>query len=218
MRWGFAQAGSTRRAAGGMMRTARRLFLALNVVAAAWLGGLIWFAEGIPRDRDRPPPAQATDAVVVLTGGPARLKAGLAELEAGRARKLFVSGVNPRVELAELLRTAGQPASTVECCIVLGYAADNTLGNAAETRQWMEREGYRSLRLVTASYHMRRSLAEFRRAMPAVEIIAHPVFPDAFMRDSWWSFPGTLGLVVSEYHKYMAVLVRERLGAAGVGP
>lgn len=210
----FASRGSARRAASGMLRTAWRLISIASLAGAAWLGGLVWFAEGIPRDRGAPAPTQATDAVVVLTGGPARLKAGLAELEAGRARKLFVSGVNPRVELSELLRTAGQPANAVECCIVLGYAADNTLGNAAETRQWMEREGYRSLRLVTASYHMRRSLAEFRRAMPAIEIIAHPVFPETFMRDAWWSFPGTLALVVSEYHKYLAVLVRERITGA----
>jgi len=210
---GFVPHGSARHAAGGMLRAARHLLFALSLIGAAWLGGLIWFAEGIPRDRDAPPPPQATDAVVVLTGGPARLRAGLAELEAGRARKLFVSGVNPRVELSELLRTAGQPAAAAECCIVLGYAADNTAGNAAETRQWMEREGYRSLRLVTASYHMRRSLAEFRRAMPMTEIVAHPVFPETFMRNSWWSYPGTLALVLSEYHKYLAVLLRERLSA-----
>lgn len=214
MRRAFIPRGSSRRAAAGIVRAARRLLLAISLVGAAWLGGLVWFAEGIPRDRDAPPSPQTTDAVVVLTGGPARLKAGLAELEAGRARKLFVSGVNPRVELSELLRTAGQPVSAAECCIVPGYAADNTAGNATETRQWMEREGYRSLRLVTASYHIRRSLVEFRRAMPAIEIVAHPVFPETFMRDSWWSFPGTLALVVSEYHKYLAVLVRERFAAA----
>lgn len=196
------------------MRTVRRLLVTLGLIGGAWLAGLIWFAESIPRDREAPPSTQSTDAIVVLTGGPARLKAGLVELEAGRARKLFVSGVNPRVELSELLRAAGQPASAVECCIVLGYAADNTLGNAAETRQWMEREGYRSLRLVTANYHMRRSLLEFRRAMPHVDIVAHPVFPDTFMRDSWWSWPGTLALIVSEYHKYLAVLALERITSA----
>jgi uncharacterized SAM-binding protein YcdF (DUF218 family) len=206
--------GSVRHTAGAMLRTVRRLLVTLGLIGGAWVGGLIWFAESIPRDREAPSSAQATDAIVVLTGGAARLKAGLVELEAGRARKLFVSGVNPRVELSELLRTAGQPASAVECCIVLGYAADNTLGNAAETRQWMEREGYRSLRLVTANYHMRRSLLEFRRAMPHVDIVAHPVFPDTFMRDSWWSWPGTLALIVSEYHKYLAVLVLERITSA----
>jgi uncharacterized SAM-binding protein YcdF (DUF218 family) len=98
---------------------------------------------------------------------------------------------------------------------VLGYSADNTIGNATETRQWMEREGYRSLRLITASYHMRRSLLEFRRAMPDVEIVVHPVFPDTFMRDTWWAWPGTLSLIVIEYHKYVAVRVRELIFSAG---
>jgi uncharacterized SAM-binding protein YcdF (DUF218 family) len=201
-----------------MLRTAKRLLVIIGLAGLFWLAGLVWFAESIPRDQGTPPSTQSTDAVVVLTGGPARLRAGLAELEAGRARKLFVSGVNPRVELSELLRTAGQAGNTAnlaECCIVLGYSADNTVGNAAETRQWMEREGYRSLRMVTASYHMRRSLLEFRRAMPSIEIVAHPVFPDTFMRDTWWAWPGTLSLIVSEYHKYAAVQVRELIIAAG---
>lgn len=214
MRGGFAR-GEQGPEIRGLRRAANRLLALLSIVGAAWLGGLIWFAESIPRDRDSAIPTRATDAVVVLTGGQARLKAGLAELEAGRARKLFVSGVNPRVELTELLRTTGQTSSAGECCIVLGYAADNTLGNAAETRQWMEREGYGSLRLVTANYHMRRSLLEFRRAMPAIDIVPHPVFPDAFMRDSWWTWRGTLNLVVSEYHKYLAVLLRDRIAGNG---
>ncbi len=215
MRRAFTRRESARLTLGSLWPAARRLLALISVVGAAWLGGLVWFAESIPRDRETPASPQTTDAIVVLTGGPARLKAGVAELEAGRARKLFVSGVNPRVELGELLRTTGQTGSAVECCIVLGYAADNTVGNAAETRQWMEREGYRSLRLVTANYHMRRSLLEFRRAMAAIEIIPHPVFPEAFMRDSWWAWRGTLSLVVSEYHKYLAVLLRDRLTAGG---
>lgn len=204
---------SFRHTTGAMLGTARRLVFTLLLVALAWLAGLIGFAESIPRDPGTPPSSRNTDAIVVLTGGPARLKAGLAELEAGRARKLFVSGVNPRVELNELLRAAGSAATIPESAIALGYSADSTVGNAAETRQWMEREGYRSLRLVTASYHMRRSLLEFRRTMPDIEIVPHPVFPETFMRDAWWAWPGTLSLIVSEYHKYVAVRVREAIAS-----
>ena len=46
-------------------------------------------------------PGTPTDAVVVLTGGPLRVQAGLAVLEAGQARKLLVSGVHPSVEITE---------------------------------------------------------------------------------------------------------------------
>lgn len=192
-----------------MARSARRLIVALLLLGGVWLAGLIWFAESIPRNG--PAPDTRTDAVVVLTGGPLRLRTGLTLLDEGKARKLFVSGVNPRVEMNELLRTAGQSASQADCCIVLGYAADNTAGNAAETKAWMEREGFRSLRLVTASYHMRRSLHEFRRAMPAVTIVAHPVHPEGFMARDWWAWPGTLALIVSEYHKFIAAWLRDAI-------
>ena len=79
----------------------------------------------------------------------------------------------------------------------------------------MAREGLTSLRLVTASYHMPRSLIEFHSAMPGTPIVPHPVATDGFRREAWWAWPGTLRLVVSEYNKTLAALARTRLGTAG---
>src|SRR5260370_9949066 len=90
-----------------------------------------------------------TDAIVVLTGGRLRLETGLQLFAAGRAKKLFVSGVNQRVDRGELLRTLGPIGQRAVCCIALGHEADNTLGNARETAAWIQEAGYRSLRLVT---------------------------------------------------------------------
>ncbi len=199
-----ARSRSLRSALRALGRETAYVLVLIGLLFVLWLGGLIWFAESIPRvpvDDTR-----RSDAVAVLTGGPLRLKEGLTILAEGRADKLFVSGVYRTVDVTELLRIARQTPSSLECCIVLGYSADSTAGNAAETRDWMLREGYRSLRLVTASYHMRRSLLEFRRALPEATIIAHPVFPDTFRREAWWMWPGTLALVVSEYNKYLAAL------------
>ncbi|MBV5326003.1 MAG: YdcF family protein, partial [Rhodospirillaceae bacterium] len=159
--------------------------------------------EAVVEDQDT-----VTDAIVVLTGGSERLSRGLALLEAGKARKLFVSGVHKGVDLPELLRQIRPQRPEIPCCIVLGHAADDTTGNAAETAAWMEAEHFSSLRLVTASYHMRRSTLEFRRAMPKVIIIAHPVFPDAFKREQWWRWPGTAHLLATEYTKYLAAQAR----------
>lgn len=197
-------------------RMARWPLAALGLLAIAWVAGLIWFAADIP------PPAPAvvapddarTDAIVVLTGGSSRLRVGLTLLAAGAAGKLFVSGVYRGVDVAELLRTARQAPEAVDCCIALGYAADSTAGNAAETRGWMQKEGLRSFRLVTANYHMRRSLLEFRRAMPAMTIVAHPVAPDNFVREDWWRRRATLTLVVVEYSKYLAALARPTIETA----
>jgi ABC-type lipoprotein export system ATPase subunit len=46
--------------------------------------------------------------------------------------------------------------------------------NAREAAAFAARENFTSLRLVTANYHMRRALLEFRRAMPDIEIVAQP--------------------------------------------
>jgi len=189
----------------------RRLLLVplvgLLLAAALWSGGLVWFAGAIPRtvaDADTP-----TDAVVVLTGGRQRLESGLQLIADGKAQKLLISGVNPSVDLHELLRVSSpHMPEWVACCIVLGYEADNTVGNAHETAAWMRREGYGSLRLVTAAYHMPRSLLELRRALPGVTIIPHPVFPEKVMQARWWAWPGTLSLIVGEYHKYLGALFR----------
>ena len=145
---------------------------------------------------------------IMVTGGSGRLQAGLDLLAAGRAEKLFVSGVYRGVEVAELLRLSARAPDRLRCCVVLGYSADNTAGNARETAEWIAREGYSSLRLVTASYHMPRSLLEFRRAMPGVTIITHPVFPGHVKQGDWWRWPGTAWLVIGEYNKYLAARLR----------
>lgn len=173
-------------------------------IIAGWAAALVWFAENIPRQVENP--SSPTDAVVVLTGGSDRLRAGFKLLAQKQAKKLFVSGVYRGVDVAELLRMSRQAPKELECCVALGYTADDTAGNAYETAQWMAKENFRSLRLVTANYHMRRSLLEFRRAMPAITVIPHPVFPKNFKGEDWWRWSGTTRLILREHFKYLVAL------------
>jgi uncharacterized SAM-binding protein YcdF (DUF218 family) len=193
-------------------RPLRRLGLAAAVLFMAYAGGLVWFAESIADVVEDT--ATTTDAIVVLTGGSQRVQSGLQLLTAGKAKKLFVSGVYHGTDVAALLHAQRQSPDAVQCCIVLGHSADNTYGNALETAAWMRQEGYRSLRLVTASYHMRRALLEFERAMPEARIIPHPVFPDAVRQERWWAWPGTLDLIIGEYDKYLWAVVRPWLSSS----
>jgi uncharacterized SAM-binding protein YcdF (DUF218 family) len=132
-------------------------------------------------------------------------------LEAGKAGKLFVSGVNPAVDRETLLRAFGPAARREACCIVLGHAADNTVGNALETALWMQQEGYRSLRLVTSWYHMHRSLLEFGRAMPLVRVVAHPVFAHDSDPEGWRGRLASGQRVFAEYNKFLAAWLRYRI-------
>jgi uncharacterized SAM-binding protein YcdF (DUF218 family) len=193
------------------MRHFLRLAALLALLFAAWLYGLVVFVARLPDHVEDP--ERHTDAIVVPTGGSERLAEGVRLLIRGLAGKLFVSGVNAQTRVADLIK--GLPPdiekpslALADCCIVLGHAADSTLGNAAETAAWMRAEGFHSLRLVTADYHMPRSLLEFHHAMPDVEITIHPVFPDQLRRNVWWRSPGTAGLLIYEYNKYLGACLR----------
>jgi len=191
-------------------RAARVLVLAGLALFLAWTAGLVSFAANL----ERAAPAAdeiRTDAIVVLTGGSERLAVGFDLLREGRARKLFISGVYRGVDVRELLHMFRQESPDLECCIELGYDADDTEGNAAETARWMQAERFESLRLVTANYHMPRSLVEFRRAMPDVEVVPHPVAPQNVRLDRWYLWPGTAELIVSEYNKFLLAGLRARL-------
>ena len=183
-------------------RYGRLVLFCLAVVAVAWGVGFYRFAHMIP---DRAPPASIrTDAIVVLTGGAGRVHEGLSLLEKGASNKLFVSGVYRGVDVEALLKVAQRAPGHLECCIMLGYTADSTRGNAEETAAWVRKNGVKSIRLVTASYHMPRSLLEFRRSLPRdVTILPHPVFPEQFRQHDWWLWWGSGWLAISEYHKYL---------------
>ena len=198
-------------------RFARKSLTVMLAGLGAWVAGFFWFIEQIPRRIEAPD--SVTDAIVVLTGGAGRLGAGLELLALGRGAKLFVSGVYRGVDVAEILRAARQSPEELECCVELGHDAVDTRSNANETGQWMVTEGFTSLRLVTASYHMPRSLVEFRRAIPAARLIAHPVFPSNVRIDEWWRWPGTTALLIGEYSKYLiAVAVAAWTDSSGATP
>lgn len=202
------------RGAGGRYRRAvrwRRALFVVALLAVAWSVGLLWFAAALPSAVADP--TRRTDAIVVLTGGSDRVHRGIELLADKRADKLFISGVYRGVDVQELLRVSRSSPANLACCIVLGYEADSTRGNATETAEWMRAEGLTSLRLVTAAYHMPRSLLEFRRVMPEIEIVPHPVFPANFKRNDWWRWPGSAALIASEYSKYLIALLRGGLAA-----
>lgn len=191
---------------------AARLALAWMIVLALWAAGFAWFGASLP-DHVADTTTH-TDAIVVLTGGTERVSTGIDLLAAGLGKRLLVSGVHRDVGVAELLRQSPDAPASLACCIDLGYAAGDTVGNAEEAAEWMRAQGFRSLRLVTANYHLPRSLLEFHSAMPDVEIVEHPVFPASMPGTGWWRRPASVSLVALEYCKYLVALLRHVIAPA----
>jgi len=183
------------------------VLVAMLFLTGIWTIGLVRFANDIPeRIAD---PKSKTDAIIVLTGGSGRLDAGLELLARNHAGKLFVSGVYQGLDVRNLLQLARRQPKDLEARIGIGNAV-NTKGNATESAEWVKQQDIKSLRLVTAAYHMPRSLLEFRHAMPDLTVVPNPVFPKHVKQDQWWAWPGTANLIISEYNKFLMAWVRHR--------
>ncbi len=188
----------------------KRLVILALLLAALWTGGLVRFVAVLPTGPEAP--GRKTDAVVVLTGGADRIGEGVRLLGEGRAPVLFVSGVGAGVTAERLLELAEYSGDrALACCIELGRTARDTVGNAAEVAIWAAERGARSLRIVTAAYHLPRALHLLRRAAPGVEMLAHPVVPETLKLDGWWQWPGTREVLVRAYHKYLLAVTLDRL-------
>jgi uncharacterized SAM-binding protein YcdF (DUF218 family) len=183
-------------------------FLSLYGCTGAVLG---FFAFLLFIERTEPPQLRKADAIVALTGGADRISDALERLKSGSGQRLLISGVAHDMTRERLAQQAPALRSWLKCCIDLGHAAQNTVGNAKETRHWMQRNGYRSLVVVTSSYHMPRAMVELRRKMPGIELIAAPVVTEKLRAMDFWQHPGLLRTIGTEYMKFVVAYVRASL-------
>lgn len=178
----------------------------VSIAVAGFIAGFIAFAVSATTDHE--PTARRADAIVVVTGGEDRISAALGLLRQGSGRRLLISGVNPRTSAAAIRDQAGERRQLFECCVDIGREASDTVGNAEETRDWATARGYRTLIVVTSSYHMPRTLAEFARAMPDMDFVPHPVVSRNMRDRPWWQHSASLRLLMSEYVKFIAATAR----------
>lgn len=186
-----------------IVRTLRYVLLGLALGCVLFVAGFFAFVNVIERDSSAP---QAAEGVVALTGGKDRIGKAFKLLATGQAKRMLISGVNPSTKAHELQRLVPRGAEFFPCCVDLGRAALDTRGNAAETSEWVAKHGFTSLIVVTSSYHMPRTLIEYARAMPDVQLIPHAVVSSNFHIENWWSHGGTRRLLFSEYVKYLNAL------------
>ena len=186
-----------------------RYLAAIAVIAIIWLAGLLAFADRIERMTPPVDPGRA-DGIVVLTGASdARINAALRLLAAGRGERLLVSGVNRQVQRGELREVTAGSNRLFDCCVDLGFDAEDTVGNAQEIAAWSAAKRYDSLIVVTSDYHIPRSMLEIRGQMRDAELIPYPVVTPSLNADNWWRTGTGQRRIIVEYSKYLAVLVRE---------
>lgn len=202
----------------------RRLLRRLAVAAVALAGlGIVAIGAGFVAFTTQiagrePAGVKPADAIVVLTGGPSRIIDAVSLLNEGLGQRLLITGVNPTTSPDEMRRALPEGERLMDCCIDLGHKALNTRGNALEAAEWTRERRFRSLVVVTSSWHMPRAMMELSRALPDVELVAYPVVTSRTEPENWWTDTGTLKLLVKEYLKYIMATVKIRPAQAVAGP
>lgn len=162
--------------------------LALLVLSWALGFALFMLALGKPIEAD-----VKTDAIVVPTGGAGRIDRGIALMQANAAKRMLITGTDPTVRPIELAVQYKAPPRLFACCIDLGHNAVDTRSNADETAAWVRARGYKSVRLVTADWHLPRAKLELSNALgDEVEVIGDGVRTQP-----------RFAMLLREYHKYL---------------
>jgi len=190
-------------------RAAKYLAVYLVLSFATFIAGLQHFVLTLPQAPQGQ--LQVTDGIVVMTGGQQRLDDGLRLLTTQDSGKMLISGVGEGVSRAVLVQELGlddHQAELLFCCVELDFEAGNTRGNAIATRTWAVGHKMRSIRLVTASYHMPRALVVFARELPEFDLYQWPVVPADLNLSSWWRDRAMIRLLSREYAKYLAETIR----------
>lgn len=187
------------------------IFNGIFLILLLWLVGFVLFTEDVlSMPSGVIDPDLKSDGIVVLTGGTERVPMGLDLLQSNVAPRLLISGVDPRANPTALIQNHAA-RSKMECCITLGVFAEDTHGNAKEAAGWVLKYKMKSIVMVTANYHMRRALLEFHQALPHTIVYHVSVNPAVAHIDEWWMHPGTAGMLMEEYNKYLLATIKAAL-------
>jgi len=195
---------TARRGLPALVRASIIVVLCLGFVFA---GGFLVFATHVGRLETPADPGSA-DAIIVLTGGVARLDAAVQLLQEGRGKRLLISGVNPVARPLDSQRATGADGDLFTCCVDIDRDALDTIGNAAESAKWLEQNAFRSAIVVTNNYHMPRSLLEMGHALRNARLTPYPVVTNRLDGGQWLGSRSALRVLFTDYTKYLAALAR----------
>ena len=197
-------------------RAVAAVTVALLLAGMAFIGGFAAFATHVSGLATPAEPRDA-DAIIVLTGGQARLDAAVDLLKSGKGQRLLISGVHPSARPVDLQRATGGDAGLFTCCVDIDHAALDTIGNAQESAKWVESHAFDSVIVVTNNYHMPRSLLELRRLIGNADLVPYPVVNTPLDGGEWITNPDARRVLFTEYTKYLAAMARGVLPGLGEG-
>lgn len=199
-----------------------RVVLSLIFIAVFWVLGFGLYLKHMDQ---KPGTSPVGDVIIVLTGGRDRIEKALDLFEEGKAPILLISGVGKGVRLPEILKSKPDLLSVFDGVvgkndnvlvykdgsnrrIYLDYNPTTTKENALYTQEFIKSYKISKVHLVTANYHMARSLLEFKERIPGCDIYPHAVKVVQPFDLDWLENVKLRCLFFAEYHKLLGTWLR----------
>lgn len=148
---------------------------------------------------------QKADAIVILGGdnNGERVEEGVSLFKQGYANHLLMSGgpLAWRLTSAQWMKKQALESGVPEGAILLEEKSRSTIDNARFSLPVILKHKFRSLILVTSSYHTRRSAGVFKKIYsPAgIKVMVYPARKSEFNPDRWWLRHEDAACVIWEY-------------------
>jgi uncharacterized SAM-binding protein YcdF (DUF218 family) len=176
------------------------------ITLGLWFGGFIYFLSLVPAQSRayKPDDYKAAEAMVIFTGDNNRISDGLELSNASNIKYILISGVALNSSLNQIVDNYQNKKFYLNNLqIELGRKATNTIGNIQETAEWVQKNNFHSIILVTSNYHVPRCAILFSKKLKLNSLIIYPTFSDKFDKQKWWKNTRSIILIFNEYHKYL---------------
>ena len=183
-------------------------FIAL-IMFFVWFGGFIIFNHVVFKYTQKSPENKISNGIVALTGGRNRIGTAINLLNQGLGQRLLISGVQSQTTVKDIISREDVKLISTNP-IELGYTATDTVGNAKEVRDWVNKHNLKSIHVVTSFYHVPRSRLELEKELPSIEVNFISV-PSEYVSSKWWSKIRSFCFVAKEYTKFLIVYIQYKM-------
>lgn len=154
------------------------------------------------------------DVIVVYSGdsGERTLK-GVELLKEGYADYIIFSGgaVYDDVRMTNLMTDHAVKLGVSEDKIIKEPEASSTYENALFTKEILEKNGFKSMILVTSNYHSRRSQLTTKKILEKSGIEIITVSSNDEFNKNWWKDGRSVLICINEYAKILGYYVKGRI-------
>lgn len=183
-------------------------FIAL-IMFFVWFGGFLVFNRAVFSDINKTLSNTTSTGIVALTGGRNRISTAVELLNKGYAERLLISGVQKGTSVEDIISREDITLTSTNP-IELGYMATDTVGNAKEVKDWINKNTIESILVVTSFYHVPRSRLELEKEIPDIKVNFVSV-PSECVSSKWWSKLRSFSFIAKEYTKFLIVYIQYKM-------